>query len=276
MYKMHGRHTLTSYIHTSSHFKAKSSSNKPSRKKDINLGVLNARVYQEFKLTDKFNISHDTIRFVFALPTENSILGLPTGQHIAIRHEVNGKQIARSYTPTSSNKDRGRLELTIKIYEGGKLTPWLSNLNVGDTAEIRGPKGEMKYHKNLVKELGMIAGGTGITPMFQIIRRICEDPRDDTKTTLLYANKTKEDILLKKELDDFAEKHDQFKVQYILSSPPDDWQGAKGRISKDMIEKHLPAPAGMDTKILVCGPDPMMESMVRMLEERGFKPPGRC
>lgn len=40
--------------------------------------------------------------------------------HIAIRHEVYGKQIARSYTPTSSNKDRGRLELTIKIYDGGK------------------------------------------------------------------------------------------------------------------------------------------------------------
>jgi cytochrome-b5 reductase len=257
------------------HFKAKSASSKPPRKKDINLGVLNARSYEEFKLIDKFDLSHDTIRFVFALPSENSVLGLPTGQHIAIRHEVDGKQIARSYTPTSSNKDRGRLELTIKIYKGGKLTPWLISLNGSDTAEIRGPKGEMKYHKNSVKEFGMIAGGTGITPMFQIIRRICEDPRDDTKTTLLYANKTEEDILLKKELDAFAEKYDQFKVQYILSSPPDNWQGGKGRINKEMIEQHLPAPAGMDSKVLVCGPDPMMESMVSILQERGFKPPGR-
>jgi cytochrome-b5 reductase len=256
------------------HIKAKSTSYKASKKKDINLGVLNARTYQEFKLIDKFNISHDTIRFVFGLPSENSVLGLPTGQHIAIRHEVDGKQLARSYTPTSSNKDRGRLELTVKIYEDGKLTPWLSKLNIGDTAEIRGPKGEMKYHKNLVKELGMIAGGTGITPMFQIIRRICEDPRDDTKTTLLYANKTEGDILLRKELDGFAEKYDQFNIHYILSSPPENWSGSKGRISKDMIEEHLPAPAGMDTKVLVCGPDPMMESMVNMLQERGFKPPG--
>jgi len=257
------------------HIKAKSTSSKPStKKKDINLGVLNARTYQEFPIIDKFNVSHDTIRFVFGLPHKNSVLGLPTGQHIAIRHEVDGKQIARSYTPTSSNKDRGRLELTIKIYEGGKLTPWLSKLNVGDTVEIRGPKGEMKYHKNLVKELGMIAGGTGITPMFQIIRRICEDPRDDTKTTLLYANKTEGDILLKEELDGFAEKYDQFNVHYILSSPPDNWQGGEGRISKDMIEEYLPAPAGMDSKVLVCGPDPMMESMVDILQERGFKPPG--
>jgi cytochrome-b5 reductase len=120
----------------------------------------------------------------------------------------------------------------------------------------------------------MIAGGTGITPMYQIIRRICEDPRDDTKTTLVYANKTEADILLKKELDEFAAKHDQFKVHYVLSNPPQGWKGEKGRINKQMVENYLPAPAGMDTKVLICGPDPMMESMVNILEERGFKPPG--
>jgi len=254
------------------HFKAKS----PRRtvKKDINLGVLNARVYQPFPLAEKLDLSHDTIRFVFKLPHENSVLGLPTGQHIAIRHEVDNKQIARSYTPTSSNKDRGRLELTIKVYPDGKLTPWLKSLNIGDTVEIRGPKGEMKYHKNLVKEMGMIAGGTGITPMFQIVRRICEDPRDDTKTTLLYANKTEADILMRKELDEFAAKYEQFRVHYVLSSPPDGWQGGTGRVNKQMIDQHLPAPAGDDTKVLVCGPDPMMKAMVNALEDRGFKAPG--
>lgn len=256
------------------HIKAKSPSAKPSKKKDISLGVLDARVYQPFKIVDKFNLSHDTIRLVFGLPHENSVLGLPTGQHVAIKHEVDGKPVSRSYTPTSSNKDRGRLELTIKVYEGGQLTPWLNKLNVGDTVDIRGPKGEMKYHKNLVKELGMVAGGTGITPMYQIIRRICEDPKDDTKLTLLYANKTKEDILLKKELDNFASTTDQFKVHYVLSDPPENWQGKTGRITQQMIEQHLPGPAGEDSKVLLCGPDPMTEAMSKFLQERGFKAPG--
>jgi cytochrome-b5 reductase len=164
----------------------------------------------------------------------------------------------------------------LQIYEGGKLTPYLNNLSVGDKVEIRGPKGEMKYHKNLVKELGMIAGGTGITPMFQIIRRICEDPKDNTKTTLLYANKTEDDILLKDELDAFAAAHEKFTVHYVLSNPSQNWKGANGRVSKEMIQEHLPAPAGMDTKVLLCGPQPMMDSMVGYLQERGFKPPGTC
>lgn len=256
------------------HIKAKKSSAKPPVKKNINLGVLNAREYQPFKLAKKFNLTHDTIRLVFKLPGDNSILGLPTGQHIAIRHEADGKQIARSYTPTSSNKDRGRLELTIKVYKDGKLTPWLNSLKEGDSVDIRGPKGEMKYHKNLVKELGMIAGGTGITPMFQIIRRICEDPRDDTKVTLLYANKTENDILLKKELDDFASEHDQFNVHYVLGDPPKNWQGKKGRVDADMIKKYMPGPAGMDSKVLLCGPPPMTDAMIGYLEDRGFKKPG--
>jgi cytochrome-b5 reductase len=111
--------------------------------------------------------------------------------------------------------------------------------------------------------------------MFQIIRRICEDSRDDTKTTLIYANKTEGDILLRKELDAFAAKYQQFKIHYVLSNPSGGWEGGKGRVNKDMIEKFLPAPAGMDSKVLVCGPDPMMESMVSMLQERGYKPPGK-
>lgn len=256
------------------HIKAKKSSAKPPTKKNINLGVLNAREYQSFEIAKKFNLTHDTIRLVFNLPSEDSVLGLPTGQHIAIRHEIDGKQVARSYTPTSSNKDRGRLELTIKVYKDGKLTPWLNSLQKGDSVDIRGPKGEMKYHKNLVKELGMIAGGTGITPMYQIIRRICEDPRDDTKLTLLYANKTEGDILLKKELDEFAKTYEQFKIHYVLGDAPKGWQGGRGRIDKPMIEEYMPAPAGADSKVLLCGPPPMVESMIGYLEEKGFKKPG--
>jgi cytochrome-b5 reductase len=55
------------------------------------------------------------------------------------------------------------------MYEDGEFTgKYLRNLEVGDEVEIRGPKGAMRYRKGMVKEIGMIAGGTGITPMFQV------------------------------------------------------------------------------------------------------------
>ena len=67
---------------------------------------------------------------------------------------------------------------------------------------IEGPKGQFKYHPSLSRELGMIAGGTGITPMLQIIRAALKNPSDPTKLSLIYANVTSEDILLKKELEE--------------------------------------------------------------------------
>lgn len=99
----------------------------------------------------------------------------------------------------------------------------------------------------------MIAGGTGITPMLQIIRAALKNPSDKTKLSLIYANVNPEDILLKKELDELAAKHgNRFTVHYVLNNPPAGWTGGVGFVSKEQIEKYLP-PTSEDIKILMCG-----------------------
>ena len=238
-------------------------------------GTLSPREYHKFSLVEKKQLSHDAYRFVLALPTPQSVLGLPIGQHIAIRAMIDDKKVSRSYTPTSSNRDLGRLELTIKLYPDGTLTSkYLADLQTGDKVEIRGPTGTMRYRKGMGERIGMIAGGTGITPMYQIIRAICEDETDTTTVSLLYGNKTSEDILLRDELDGFASKHpDKFKVWYLLATPPRDWKLGKGHITTDLIKKRLPPPAP-GSKILVCGPPGLCEGMKKGLVELGFEKPG--
>jgi hypothetical protein len=54
-------------------------------------------------------------RYRFGLPNKDDVLGLPIGQHISIMAEINGKQISRSYTPTSSDEDKGHFDLLIKV-----------------------------------------------------------------------------------------------------------------------------------------------------------------
>ena len=99
----------------------------------------------------------------------------------------------------------------------------------------------------------MIAGGTGITPMLQIIRAALKDPQDPTRLSLIYANVNYEDILLKKELDDLANKYpSRFKVSYVLNNPPTGWTGGVGFVSKQQIATHLPA-SHENIKILLCG-----------------------
>ncbi|KAG9514902.1 cytochrome b5 reductase-like protein, partial [Aureobasidium melanogenum] len=238
-------------------------------------GFLKPQEYQTLPLVKKDKLSSNTYRFVFKLPKDDMVLGLPIGQHLSIRGEANGKTVSRSYTPVSNNHDKGELRLVIKMYPDGQLTGgYLEDVQVGDEVEFRGPKGAMKYGRGLANEIGMIAGGTGITPMYQIIRAICENPRDKTKVTLLYGSVSEEDRLLHKELEEFQEKYpDNFRVIHVLSKPSESWKGAKGFINKDMVQKELPGPQKKN-KILLCGPPPLVNSMKDALSELGFEKPG--
>lgn len=116
------------------------------------------------------------------------------------------------------------------------MSQHLESLKIGDTIEVRGPSGRLQYKghgtfsvKKLrkdppqavtVNKVSMIAGGTGITPMLQLIRHITKDPADKTKLKLIFANQTEKDILVRKELEEVAEKHpDQFELWYTLDTP---------------------------------------------------------
>jgi cytochrome-b5 reductase len=186
--------------------------------------------FRPFKLIRKEVLSHDTARFTFGLPVGH-VLGLPTGQHISLRffeldHDSGtggtsasvSTQVMRSYTPVTDNHTVGEVSLVIKVYkagvhpkfpEGGKMSQHLDSLKVGDTIDIKGPKGHMEYLGNggnfWVKPIGkpkstrqasqfiMIAGGTGITPMLQVLNYMFRNPGNEpnVKVTLLYANQSK-------------------------------------------------------------------------------------
>lgn len=54
---------------------------------------------------------------------------------------------------------------------------------------------------------GMLAGGTGITPMYQVARAVLQDPKDTTNFSLIFGNLTEDDILIRDLLDDLARQH---------------------------------------------------------------------
>lgn len=130
--------------------------------------MLDSKVFKEFPLVEKTKLSPNTALYRFGLPNKDDVLGLPIGQHISVQAEINGKQIMRSYTPTSSDDDKGYFDLVVKTYDQGNISLFLDKLKVGQNVRIRGPKGQFKYNENLTHHIGMIAGGTGITPMLQV------------------------------------------------------------------------------------------------------------
>lgn len=195
------------------------------------------------------------------------------------------KEIYRRYTPITGNDTPGYADIIVKIYrpgkvrmadgtektweDGGKMGLYLDSKQVGDSISINGPVGIIEYlgkgsfmlpKRTLsVEKVAMLAGGSGITPMLQIVRAALQDPHDSCEFTLIYANKTESDILLREELEQLAkESEGQFKAYFTLDFPPANWKHRVGFISPEMIRSFLP-PSSEKPLVLMCGPPPMVD-----------------
>jgi cytochrome-b5 reductase len=260
------------------------SSGGKNKSKKNKVALVDPNIKYPFELVFKEELTHDTRRFRFALPSAEHVLGLPLGQHIYLSCKINGELVVRPYTPTSSDDDKGYFDLVLKVYKanvhpkfpnGGKMSQYLDEMKPGDTIEVRGPSGRLQYKQNgkfeisvdkktpptikKVKRIGMIAGGTGITPMYQLIKDICKHPEDETKVQLIFANQSENDILLREELEELKRNYSsKFDLWFTIDkSVIPDWAYDIGFVNDDMISKHLPPPSE-DTIILMCGPPPMI------------------
>ena len=164
---------------------------------------------------------------------------------------------------------QGHFDVVIKVYrplpgkfvDGGKMSQYFGDLKVGDTVDVAGPFGLIEYLGNgefsiskkkvSARHVGMMAGGTGVTPMLQLVKAIMLKPSDPTKVSLIFANQTEEDILVRDMLEDLQKKNpDRFKLHYTLDRPPANWKYSTGFITEDMIKANLPPP-GPGTLILM-------------------------
>jgi cytochrome-b5 reductase len=253
--------------------------------------------FLDVPLTHKNKITHDTYIFTFGLPKPNLSLGLETGQHIIIHTNLAkegepSQEIQRKYTPVSRMNQTGSFDLLVKIYragappnfpDGGLMTQYLEKVELGETIRISGPIGRLNYYGNgqvkitredrkqklSVKKIGLIAGGSGITPMYQIIQAILDNHQDETHIYLLFGNRSVDDILLKKELEEAA--HDpRIDVSFSVDQASPGWEGFTGYFTKEMITKVMPDP-GDDVLICHCGPRLMNQMVVEQLRELGYK-----
>lgn len=224
--------------------------------------MLDPANFKEFQLSEVRKVNHNTSIFKFAFDDPNATSGMNVASCILTRAPIgeNGAQVMRPYTPTTSPDQKGFFELIIKGYPKGVMSKHIHSLKPGDKLEVKGPLPKIKYTPNMKKSIGMIAGGSGVTPILQVVKEVLRNQDDKTEITFAFGNTTFEDILLKDDFDALAEKHKNFKVIYVLSKPPTGWTGGVGHIDEELIKKHMPPP-GPDSLLMICGPPPFMKSI---------------
>lgn len=270
-----------------------SESNEP---RDI---FLQSKAWSKAILSEKVTISWDTRLFKFTLDHAEQVIGLPIGQHLMmrLRDPVTREAIIRSYTPMSEGTDKGILTILIKVYfdtadrPGGKMTKALDSIPLGHFVDFKGPIGHFEYlgkgactvhgAPRNVKRFVMICGGSGITPIFQVLRAVLKDSEDTTKCLVIDGNRLEEDILCRQDIDDLLAGDgclEKCKLLHTLTKPTESWKGLTGRVGKELLEKEVgtfgksaDGYAQGDEMVLICGPETLEKSVHSILNGMGWK-----
>ena len=206
------------------------------------------------KILDVEQLTHDVKRFRLEKPEGYTFKpGQATG--VALNTPELRKR-RRSFTFTGLNEDPD-LEFTIKIYPGHNgLTKDLDTAVPGTELVIGSPWGAITYRGKGV----FIAGGAGITPFISIFRDL-QARNELSGNLLLFANKTRADIILEKELRGMLEG------DFINILSDEEQEGYfSGFIREEFLRSHI---SDFGVNFYLCGPPPMMRAVTDLLAGLG-------
>lgn len=191
--------------------------------------------------------------------------------------------VVRRYGPIQDPEAQGHFLLIIKMYEkcrkfpdGGMMTGYLASREIGDSIQVSGPHGRIEYlgmgsvmspGRRILQSntMCMVYGGTGLTPGYMLCKRILSNPEDKTKVHMIYANQRVSDIILRDQLEEWAQKFpDRFKLLLVVTTaqPSDNWQGQTGIVNKQMMKDFFP-PFTPETLVCLVGPASFVSACVR-------------
>ena len=213
-----------------------------------------------FKVSDVEEETYNTYTLTFE-PEDNKPVDRNPGQFMFLKlirpHRISE---LHPFTISASPLDSKILQATIK--KSGNFTNTIDQTKSGDIGKIEAPFGRFSYVYQNPPKILFIAGGVGITPIMSMIRCL-RDTGDGREVILLYGNDTGQDIIFRDEMENLPEN---FKVVQILNHPDENWQGEKGYITKELIDKY----AGHildQAHVYLCGPPVMMDKVIKALRE---------
>ncbi|HUF27714.1 MAG TPA: ferric reductase-like transmembrane domain-containing protein [Gemmatimonadaceae bacterium] len=168
---------------------------------------------------------------------------------------------------SSSAERRDRIEFGIKSL--GDFTARVGEIPVGTPAFVDGPHGAFSIDRYNAVGYVLIAGGVGITPFMSFLRTMA-DRGDPRPVLLIYADKTWNGVAYREVLEELSGSI-ALDVVYVLEEPPDDWEGERGLVTRQLLERRLPEER-FPRACFLCGPPVMMDAVYAALVELEMPP----
>lgn len=188
-----------------------------------------------------------------------------SGQFVMVEVPREDKTVRKPYSIASPPHWPDKIELCIKKVEGGYVSTYFFNLDVGYIMPMEGPLGVFRLKKPYPERLVFVATGTGVAPLRAMIHSLLNEGHAG-KITLILGIRYENEILFDVEFRKLAEERSNFEYLPTISRP-EKWQGAKGYV-QDRIRQHFADPQGI--QIYACGLVPMINSLKETLIELGY------
>jgi len=197
-------------------------------------------------------------------------LAYRAGQHLTLVTEIDGRTHRRCYSLSSSPAAGGRPSITVKRVDGGVLSNWLhDHVRGGDVLRATPASGRFTVDIDPAasRHCVMVAGGVGITPVLSMAETLLREERG-SRVTLLYGSRNESEIIFRDRIAAieraFAKR---FEVVFAVDEAGASWSGLAGPLSGDRVTTML-GDRAVD-EWFVCGPVPMMDSVVSALAGAG-------
>ncbi len=219
-------------------------------------------------------LTDDAVVIEFEIPPElEREFSFTHGQHVSLRCEAAGDDTRRSYSICSA-AGSGHLRVAVKRLPGGIFSAFaLEQLRAGDVVEVVTPIGHFNTPLDPLHttSYAMIAAGSGIAPILSNLSTILAvEPH--SSVTLIYGNRTVNDIMFLEELEDLKNRFpERFALYHVLSREEQDVELFHGHIDAERVSRFLDQLVRPDTvdEWFLCGPREMIESAKAVLLERG-------
>lgn len=191
------------------------------------------------------------------------------GQHLPFKFDINGEDVRRSYSISSSPVTGEPLRITVKRVKGGLISNHINdNVKAGDTILAMPPNGSfcLDAVQNQRRTHYFFGAGSGITPLYSMLTSVLTN-EPHSSAHLIYGNNNAKSIIFADELAEWvAQSQGQLSVSHVLSNPSlwsgfDYWR--KGIVDKAAIEALIGEhpPYAQDAQYYICGPGGMNQAV---------------
>ncbi|OZG70071.1 hybrid-cluster NAD(P)-dependent oxidoreductase [Hahella sp. CCB-MM4] len=207
----------------------------------------------------------------FCFNAEQSVMFFfKPGQFVTLELDIEGEQVMRSYTISSSPSVPYSFSITVKRVPGGRVSNWLhDNLKVQDELAVHGPVGNFNCIDFPDEKVLFLSGGVGVTPVMSMARWYF-DTNADVDMVFVHSARSPKDIIFERELWHMSSRVPNFALHVICERTEigHAWPGYRGYLDQSKLDMIVPD--FLTRRIFCCGPTPYMRAVRELLKANGY------